>query len=815
MKQFVLLFAFLCAMSWSVQATDISVSASQIPFSQPPNIGAAQSISVTATNGSTTLTSSALFRTNWPAGIILRVNSVNYYLSSVETTSSLTLTSNFASSTGSYTATVYPYILLRLFATQRFTPNGAAYVVQPGSPGGSAWYKQVGVSIISNTAYLPALTIPATTDAVNPIERNARWMAFFYTAAGGQISPYSCFEQFAIPASPASTSWTALCIYNTPSAPVSLFSDRNVYTQSQTYNKVEIDGLIAAAGLITGSGSTNTITKWTGTSTLGTSSLTDDGTTVQSSVKTQVGGASFLTAIQSGEAFSVQFKRNASNVTALLVNGWVGNGNSSPFFKLSTDGSSNAEAFLDAPLEMAAQNSAPVSGANRGKIKYNSGTQQFEQSVNGGAYVPFSSSAINALTGDVTASGTGSVTATIANDAVTYAKLQNVTDNRLLGRSAGSSGDAQEIQIGSGLSLSGGTLSATGGGIGGTLTSPRVPYATGSSTLGDNAQFVWDNTNATLQVGNVPASVPGFSGVKIAAIRETSGNTQFASIIAGMYSSSQSLVFPTLVNFRARGTAASPAAVQDGDSIGRVEWLAQFNTAAGNWRTGAYFEAVATAAHSNGEGGTSLRAYATLDGSTTPREIFRTNEWGAFILGAQANTSSNTANNKLVVTTPSSAGARGDVVAHFGTNDQTLIPIGIKVESSSPHNNKIITVETANGLETWWAVQKGGTMSSRRLAASTSSSSHTIDWANGNVQQITLNHSVTSLTNSNLTDGTVYTFVLIQDGTGSRTITWPAAFKWTGGAAPTLTTTAGAKDVFTFYSDGTNLYERSRALDVK
>lgn len=54
-------------------------------------------------------------------------------------------------------------------------------------------------------------------------------------------------------------------------------------------------------------------------------------------------------------------------------------------------------------------------------------------------------------------------TSQIDNDAVTYAKIQNVTDARLLGRSAGSAGDVQEITVGSGLSLSGGALTATGG----------------------------------------------------------------------------------------------------------------------------------------------------------------------------------------------------------------------------------------------------------------------------------------------------------------------------------------------------------------
>jgi hypothetical protein len=52
-------------------------------------------------------------------------------------------------------------------------------------------------------------------------------------------------------------------------------------------------------------------------------------------------------------------------------------------------------------------------------------------------------------------------TTEIADDAVTYAKIQTVTDARLLGRSAGSNGDAQEITVGSGLSLAAGALTAT------------------------------------------------------------------------------------------------------------------------------------------------------------------------------------------------------------------------------------------------------------------------------------------------------------------------------------------------------------------
>ncbi|MDP4184066.1 MAG: hypothetical protein Q8862_02755 [Bacteroidota bacterium] len=55
----------------------------------------------------------------------------------------------------------------------------------------------------------------------------------------------------------------------------------------------------------------------------------------------------------------------------------------------------------------------------------------------------------------------GVITAKIANGAVTLGKMANMSTNKLLGRSTTGTGTPEEISIGSGLSLSGGTLSAT------------------------------------------------------------------------------------------------------------------------------------------------------------------------------------------------------------------------------------------------------------------------------------------------------------------------------------------------------------------
>lgn len=98
----------------------------------------------------------------------------------------------------------------------------------------------------------------------------------------------------------------------------------------------------------------------------------------------------------------------------------------------------------------------------------------------------------------------------------------------------------------------------------------------------------------------------------------------------------------------------------------------------------------------------------------------------------------------------------------------------------------------------------------------TPSGSTAIDFALGGTVQMTLGASNSIASLSHIIDGGIYRFVLLQDGTGSRTLTWGSSFKFVGGAAPTLTTTATTgRDTVTFISNGTTLYEVGRALDVR
>ncbi len=77
------------------------------------------------------------------------------------------------------------------------------------------------------------------------------------------------------------------------------------------------------------------------------------------------------------------------------------------------------------------------------------------------------------------------------------------------------------------------------------------------------------------------------------------------------------------------------------------------------------------------------------------------------------------------------------------------------------------------------------------------STAYTIDLANGTVQILTLTGNVV-YTFPTPVAGKSFTLIQKQDGTGSRTVTWPASVKWPSATAPTLTATASKADKFVF-----------------
>ena len=88
------------------------------------------------------------------------------------------------------------------------------------------------------------------------------------------------------------------------------------------------------------------------------------------------------------------------------------------------------------------------------------------------------------------------------------------------------------------------------------------------------------------------------------------------------------------------------------------------------------------------------------------------------------------------------------------------------------------------------------------VVTANTSTAYTVDLANGSVQILTLTGNCT-FTFPTATAGKGFTMLLKQDGTGSRTVTWPSSVKWPASTAPTITSTASKGDKYVFVGDGT------------
>lgn len=109
----------------------------------------------------------------------------------------------------------------------------------------------------------------------------------------------------------------------------------------------------------------------------------------------------------------------------------------------------------------------------------------------------------------------------------------------------------------------------------------------------------------------------------------------------------------------------------------------------------------------------------------------------------------------------------------------------------------LANVMTSQGL----AVTNGAgsiTLTKSPLFTATYGSTTTFNLSQSDLQIVTLLGNPT-LALSNVTAGLPFTLILQQDGTGSRTITsWFSGLSWGALGTPTLTTTPGKKDIFTF-----------------
>ena len=170
--------------------------------------------------------------------------------------------------------------------------------------------------------------------------------------------------------------------------------------------------------------------------------------------------------------------------------------------------------------------------------------------------------------------------------------------------------------------------------------------------------------------------------------------------------------------------------------------------------------------------------------------------WGA----SPASISSYTnATNNRVITSVDSSTVNGE--ANLTFDGSTLAVTGAA------------TVSTTLGV-TGNATFSGGAT----LSEGTLSDASTISWdaATDPVAKVTLGANRTLGSASNGATGQFISLLVIQDGTGSRTLSWNAAYEFKEDTAPTLTTTASKGDLFVFRYNGSKWLEvgRNQALTL-
>ena len=149
-----------------------------------------------------------------------------------------------------------------------------------------------------------------------------------------------------------------------------------------------------------------------------------------------------------------------------------------------------------------------------------------------------------------------------------------------------------------------------------------------------------------------------------------------------------------------------------------------------------------------------------------------------------------TVSTNYTLTLPAADGTSGQVLS---TNGSGVLSFGnsgdVTLTGTQTLTNKTIEAGTfTNGY-------------TEEVATANTSTAYTIDLANGSVQILTLTGNCT-FTFPTVVSGKGFTLLLLQDATGSRTVTWPASVKWPASTAPTITATASKMDKYVFVANG-------------
>ena len=449
-------------------------------------------------------------------------------------------------------------------------------------------------------------------------------------------------------------------------------------------------------------------------------------------------------------------------------------------------------------------------------------------------------------------------TAAIQDDAVTFAKLENVENNRILGRVSSGAGNAEELTQSQtrtllGLAASATTDTTNASNISsGTISDDRLPATissdiTGSAATLTNARSIAGtsfNGSASIDIDynnltNLPTIPSNTNQLTNGAgfITATLTNEQVQDIVGGMVSGNTEtgitvtyqdgdgtldFVVGTL-NQDTTGNAATATALETARTIAGVSFDGTANISLNNnaiTNGAGYITATLTneqvqdivggMVSGNTESGITV-TYQDGDGTLDFTVASQTDENFTTTLknkldGIAASATNVTNNNQLT-------NGAGYITSADGGNAATLDSIDSSQFARSD------TADTLSGLMTF----SGGISlgADARCAAGVSSlsdgSTITVDFTSGIHHSVTLggNRTFGNPSNDANAVGQSGSIFITQDGTGSRTASFHSDYKFVGGTAPTLSTGANAVDRLDYVIKASGEIHCVLSLDVK
>jgi hypothetical protein len=163
-----------------------------------------------------------------------------------------------------------------------------------------------------------------------------------------------------------------------------------------------------------------------------------------------------------------------------------------------------------------------------------------------------------------------------------------------------------------------------------------------------------------------------------------------------------------------------------------------------------------------------------------------------------------------------------EFISYTGISSKTLTGVarGLGEETAKVHNDKAevketLTIDHWNNLIASLEIGHNSVGTHKKFLilhtintyTPNAGATATLNLSNGNVHFITMPAGNITIAVSNTTVGDYFVVRILQDGVGSRTVTWFSTISWDGGNTPILTTDADKVDVFGFRVTGTNTYQ--------